>query len=174
MRAAFEDVRHSVFEGSRYEAYRRTVEEKIGLAEAQGKLPAHLVRADAPPIELKPADSQDAIFQVFEGIPKESDKPSFAIDFKNPLLVVSSLSDLVLAQDGKGVLIRLNERDTKIFAELTRKFQGRVLFVQCTETLIEGMRITAPIEDGYIEWKHPRSAEVAEYLRRRYRIGEFK
>lgn len=147
---------------------------KIALAEAQGKLPAGLVRPDAPPIELKPADSQDPIFRVFEGIPRESDKPGFTIDFKNPLLVVSTLSDLVLAKDGKGVLIRLNERDTKVFAELTRKFKGRILFVQCTETLMEGMRITAPIEDGYVEWRHPRSAEVAAYLRKRFRIGEFK
>ena len=89
-------------------------------------------------------------------------------------LSLRSANQLPLAKDGKGVLIRLNERDTKVFAELTRKFQGRILFVQCTKTLIEGMRITAPIEDGCVEWRHPRPAEVAAYLRKRFRIGEFK
>lgn len=174
VRSALQDVRHSVFGGSRYEAYKKTLEEKIALSEAQGKLPADLVRPEASPIELKPADLQDPLFRVFEGIPKKSDKAGFAIDFTKPLLVVSTFSDLVLARDDKGVLVRLNERDTRTFAGLTRKFKGRVLFIQCTDTIIKGMRITAPIEDGYIEFRHPESAEIAEYLRKRFRIGEFK
>jgi hypothetical protein len=174
VRAAFEDVRHSVFEGSKYETYRHTVEEKIAQAEARGKLPAGLIRSGAPPTELKPVDSQDPIFRIFEAVLKNEEKPAYAINDTKPLLAVSTLSDLIIARDGKGILIRLNESDTKAFAELTRKFQGQVLFVQCTGTLFEGMRITAPIEDGYIGWRHPRSAEVAEYLRKRFRIGEFK
>ena len=90
------------------------------------------------------------------------------------MLVVSTVSDLVLAKDGKGVLIRLNAKDTRAFAELTGKFQGKVLFIVCTDKIIEGMRIIAPIEDGYLGFKHPDSAPVAEYLRKRFRIGEFK
>ncbi|HVN96172.1 MAG TPA: hypothetical protein VMT62_07070 [Syntrophorhabdaceae bacterium] len=174
IQSAFEHVRHSVFEGSRYETYRKDVDEKIALYESQGKLPAGLVRRDAPPMELKPADSDEPIFRIFEGIPKESERLSFAIDDKKPLLVVSTITDLILAQDGKGVLIRLNEKDTKTFAEITRKFQDKILFVQCTDSLLEGMHITAPIEDGYIGWQYPQSAKVAEYLRKRFRVGEFK
>jgi hypothetical protein len=36
------------------------------------------------------------------------------------------------------------------------------------------MHITAPIVNGIIGFKHPEDAAVAEYLRRRFRIGEFK
>jgi hypothetical protein len=139
VRAAFEDVRNRVFQGSRYESYRKTIEENIALYEAQGKLPARLVRSDASPVELIPADSQAPLFQVFEALPKKPDKTTFTIDSTKPLLVISSLSELVLARDGKGVLVRLNEKDAKAFAELTRKFRGKVLFLQCTDTLLEGV-----------------------------------
>lgn len=174
VRSAFEEVRQTVFHGSRYEAYRKAIEQRIALYEAQGKLPAALVRADAPPLELKPSDSDGALFQIFEGIPKNADRSKFTIDSTKPLLVVHTLRDVILAQDNKGVLLRLNEKDTRAFAELTKKFEGQVLFLQCTEELMEGMRIAAPIEDGYLGFKHPQSAAVAEYLRKRFRIGEFK
>ncbi len=174
VRTAFEDVRNSVFQGSRYESHKKTIEERIALYEGQGKLPPGLARPDAPPLELKAADSQGPLFQVFEGTLKNTDKPSFAIDSTKPLLVVSTLRDLVLGQDNKGVLFRLNIADSKTFFELTRKFRGKVLFLVCADTVIEGMRITAPIEDGYIAFKYPESAAIAEYLRKRFRIGEFK
>jgi hypothetical protein len=165
VRSAFEEVRQTIFHGSGYEAYRKAIKQKIALHEAQGKLPAALVRADAPPLELKPADSDRALFQIFEGIPRNADKTNYTIDSTKPLLVVYTLRDMILAQDSKGVFLRLNEKDTKAFADLTKKFEGRVLFLQCTNELMEGMRITAPIEDGYLGFKHPQSAAVAEYAR---------
>jgi hypothetical protein len=36
------------------------------------------------------------------------------------------------------------------------------------------VQITAPITDGVIGFKYPDQADVAEYLRRRFRIAEFK
>ena len=39
---------------------------------------------------------------------------------------------------------------------------------------LEAMHITAPIVDGVIGFKHPAEATAAEYLRRRFRLGEFK
>jgi hypothetical protein len=36
------------------------------------------------------------------------------------------------------------------------------------------MRIMAPIEDGYLGFKHPQEAAVGEYLRKRFRIAESK
>lgn len=42
VRAAFEDGRRNVFEGSRYEVYKKAVEQKIAQAEAEGKIPMPL------------------------------------------------------------------------------------------------------------------------------------
>ncbi len=56
----------------------------------------------------------------------------------------------MLAQDNRNVLVRLNEKYTKTFVEPTKKAQGQILFLQCTDTAKGGMHITAPIEDGYM------------------------
>ena len=44
----------------------------------------------------------------------------------------------------------------------------------CTPMTSSKSCITAPIEDGYLGFKHPQEAAVAEYLRKRFRIAEFK
>jgi hypothetical protein len=175
IRSSVDDVRRSLFfNHSESDLYPKTIQKRSDLYEAQGKIPPGLLQSYPPPVALKPVDSDEPLFKIFAGIPLDADKPRFTIESETPLLVVSTLNDLVLAQDNKGVLICLNDADTKIFSELTRKFRGKILFLVCTDTVMEGMRITAPIEDGYIEFKYPGSAAVTEYLRRRFRIGEFK
>lgn len=175
IQSSVDDVRRSLFSGSKEDIYRRAIQRRIDQYQAQGKIPAGLIQSYPKPsdTDLKPADSDKALFQVFEGIPRNPEKTSFVISGE-PVLVVSTISDLVLAKDYKGILIRLNAKDTRAFAELTKKFQGKVLFIVCTDKIMEGMRIVAPIEDGCLEFKHPQSAEVAKYLRKRFRIGEFK
>lgn len=42
------------------------------------------------------------------------------------------------------------------------------------DEILEVMHITAPIVDGVIGIKQPDHARAAEYLRRRFRIDEFK
>jgi hypothetical protein len=43
-----------------------------------------------------------------------------------------------------------------------------------TDDVMEVMHITAPIEDGHIGFKYPEAASMAEQLRRRLHIAEFK
>jgi hypothetical protein len=128
--------------------------------------------------DITPADTSTPLFRIFAPIPmKPADsaiRTRVTFDEKHPLLVVRSVSNLRLARDGKGVLIRLTSADTKKFAEITRKYDQGIVLFEADGRVLEAMRITAPIPDGTIGFKDPEDATVAEYLRRRFRIAEFK
>ena len=97
-----------------------------------------------------------------------------AFDNKRPLLVVHSVSDLRLARDNKSVLITLTRADAKKFAEMTQKYNQGLLLFEAEGRVLEAMQITTPVVDGVLGFKYPDQAAVAEYLRRRFRIGEFR
>jgi hypothetical protein len=107
--------------------------------------------------------------------PAGRDAPAgVAFDDKHPLLVVRSVSDLRLARDGKGVFIRLMPADAQKFAAITRKYNQGLLLLETENRVLAAMYVAAPITDGILGFKYPDDAAVAEYLRRRFRIGEFK
>ena len=128
--------------------------------------------------EIKPADSITPLFRIFAPIPMKpanSAAPTgFTFDAKRPLLVVRSVSDLRLARDRKGVVIVLVPGDAQKFAAISRKYNQGLLLLEAEGRVLQGMQITAPITDGVIGFKYPDQADVAEYLRRRFRIAEFK
>jgi hypothetical protein len=137
---------------------------------------ALVIAASASAAEIKPPDPSKPLFRIlrFQKIAPGGQRPVGTVD-DQPLLVVWSVSDLVLARDQKGVLITLTPKDAKAFAEITRKYNGRLLALDAGEGhALEVMHITAPITDGIIGFKHPDEAATAEYLRRRFRIAEFK
>ncbi len=126
--------------------------------------------------EIKVSDSDAPILQIFAMTRKAPDSnqpniPSFSRDSK-PLLTIRSIRDLIIQADGKLVTIVLTERDSKKYAELTRKFQGGLLHYQFSEppalVAVVGS-ISAPNENGILYFHAPYFAgDVAEYLRRRF------
>jgi hypothetical protein len=128
--------------------------------------------------EIKPTDPNTPLFQVFPPIPMKpanSAAPSgFTFDAKHPLLVISTVSDLRLARDRKGVIIALTPGDTQKFAAITRKYNQGLLLLEAEGRVLEALQITTPITDGIIGFKYPDHAAIAEYLRRRFRIAEFR
>jgi hypothetical protein len=72
------------------------------------------------------------------------------------------------------VLITLTSADTKKFAAITRRHNQGLLLFEADGRVLEAMHITAPIVHGITGFKYPKEAAVAEYLRRRFRIAEFK
>ena len=127
--------------------------------------------------DIKPTDASTPLFRIYE--PKFTSLGSEAqipkANYKEPpLLVIRAVRDLILAADQKGVMIGLTAADTQKFAQLTHQFDKRYLILIATDSIGEVMHITAPIEDGYIGFKYPEAAPIAEYLRRRFRIAEFK
>jgi hypothetical protein len=125
--------------------------------------------------EIKPADSTKPLFQIlhFQKIEAGAQRPVGTVD-DQPLLVIWSVSDLLLAPDRKGVLITLTPKDTKAFAGITRRYNGGLVLLEGNGSALQVMHITAPITDGVIGFKNPDERAVAEYLRRRFRIAEFK
>jgi len=132
-----------------------------------------IVVALAAGAEIKPADASKPLFRIlkFQSL-HGGDHPQGTIDEK-ALLVVWAVRDLRLATDDKGVLLTLTPKDTKTFAAITRKY-GHLVLDAGEGRPIEVMHVTAPITDGVIGFKHPDEAAAAEYLRRRFRLAEFK
>ena len=125
-----------------------------------------------------PVDHTKPLFRIFAPIsmptPAGAPRPKFAFDDGHPLLVVHSVSHLMLARDNKGVLITLTPEDAKKFAEITRKYNDSLLLLEGDGQVLQAMHITAPITDGIIGSKYPQEEKVAKYLRRRFRIAEFR
>jgi hypothetical protein len=86
---------------------------------------ALVIATSAPAAEIKPVDPSKPLFRIlrFQKIEPGRQRPLGAVD-DQPLLVVWSVTDLVLARDQKGVLITLTPKDAKAFAEITRKYSG--------------------------------------------------
>lgn len=95
-------------------------------------------------------------------------------DNAHPALVVSAVRDLRLAEDRKGVQITLTDEDARAFAILTRKYKGSDLLLESNGRVLEALHVTAPSVNGVMSFKYPDDAAVADYLRKRFRIGEFK
>jgi hypothetical protein len=137
-----------------------------------------ILSAAAHGADVTPADTSTPLFRIFAPIPmKPADSAvpvQLTFDAKHPLLVIRSVSDLRLARDQRGVLITLTSADTKKFAEITRKYDQGLLLLEANGRVLAAMQVTAPIVNGIIGFKHPEEAAVAEYLRRRFRVGEFK
>jgi hypothetical protein len=124
--------------------------------------------------DLRPVDSSAPILQYFTPIeiaprPGHSDAPNFTFDERKPLLTITSLRQLVVHRDGKGVTIVLNDKDKQRYAELTHRFQGRLLICAGQGNIVSLGKITSPTENGMIEFSDARfTGDIAKYLRRRF------
>jgi hypothetical protein len=101
--------------------------------------------------------------------PDHPNMPGFKIG--KTLLTIRSARSVGVSSDGKTVTVILNDNDRTKFAELTRKYQNGVLFIQVSEKpLVGGIGlISSPTEDGIIEFSEARkSGEIAEYLQHRF------
>jgi hypothetical protein len=135
------------------------------------------ILASAAPADIKPADPSKPLFRILRfktlhEAAREEENAKGEVDDEHPMLVVWKLRDVQLARDNKGVRMTLTPEDTRKFAAITSSY-GYLVF-EGDDRPLEVLHITAPITDGIIGFKHPQEAAVAEYLRRRLRIGEFK
>jgi hypothetical protein len=124
--------------------------------------------------DIRPFDPGTPVFRIFLPTPMKGDQSRLTFDNAHPLLVVSAVQDLRLADDRKSVQITLNADDARAFAILTRKHRGGDLLLESKGQVLEALHITAPSTNGVLSFKYPDDAVVADYLRKRFRIGEFK
>ena len=95
-------------------------------------------------------------------------------DNAHPLLVVSSVYDAVLGQDRKGVGLQLNANDAKTLSALTHQYPKGFLIFEAQGRVLEAWHIKRPIDNGILGFQYPEHAATADYLRKRFRLGEFK
>jgi len=124
--------------------------------------------------EIRPTEPGKPLFEVFELIQKRAGSSNVSFDEKRSLLTVFTLGELILHRDKKSVLIVLNAKDTRAFAALTRKFNGRLLLLRASDRAVQALKIKSPVQNGSIQFDHPQDSPMAEYFRRRFRVGEFK
>jgi hypothetical protein len=124
--------------------------------------------------DLKPSDSSAAILQYFAPVqiaprPGHEDAPNFTFDQRKPLLTITSVRQLMPNRDGRGVTIVLNEKDRQRYAELTRRFKGRLLICVAASDVISVGLVASPTGNGMIEFSDARdTGHIAKYLRRRF------
>jgi hypothetical protein len=129
--------------------------------------------------DIKPADPATPLFRIFQALPRKGVQgnihgPQVTLDAKRPLLVVWSVRDVRLAPDRKGVLLTLTEKDRKIFAALTHKYNQGLLLLESQGNILEAIYVTEPLENGMLEFKYPDDMAIAQYLRRRFKLAEFR
>jgi hypothetical protein len=133
--------------------------------------------------DLQPADPAKPLMQIYEATtappgPEEmlGIKTPLHFDYESskPLLTVRDVHDILLAPDGKGVILYLDDRDAQTYYELTKKYEKGYLIMIATDAVGQVMHITGEVRDGYMSFEGPGKDEVAKYLRQRFRLGEFK
>jgi hypothetical protein len=139
---------------------------------------AALLISPAFAADLKPADPAIPLFQIFQALPKggqrKGEAPQVTFDARHPLLVIWSVQDLKLAPDHKSVLLLLTEKDRQAFAALTRRYNRALLLLEAQGGILEVLQIEQPVENGLLEFSYPDDAAIAQYLRRRFKLAEFK
>jgi hypothetical protein len=140
---------------------------------------AALIASSVFAAEIKPVDTGTPLFRIFQALPRKAAQgntkgPEVTLDDKHPLLVVWSVRDVRLASDGKGVLLTLIEKDRKTFAAVTHNYNEGLLLLEGQGNILEAFQITAPVENGLLEFRYPDDAAVAQYLRRRFKLAEFR
>jgi len=71
-------------------------------------------------------------------------------------------------------MIVLISGDAQKFGGITRQHNQGLLLLEAEGRVLEAMQVTAPVTNGIIAFKHPDDDAAAEYMRRRFRVGEFK
>jgi hypothetical protein len=126
--------------------------------------------------QLKPSDASAPILRYFAPVqiaarPGYTDAPNFTFDQRKPLLTITSFRQIISNRDGRGVTIVLNEKDRQRYAELTRKFKGRLLICIALSDVISVGIVTSPTENGMIEFSDARdTGHIAKYLRLRFSL----
>jgi len=124
--------------------------------------------------DLKPTDSNAPVLQYFAPVqipprPGYEDAPNLTFDRRKPLLSITSVRQLSVHRDGRGVTILLNDKDRRRYAQLTRQFKGRQLICVAAADVIGVGIVTSPTENGTIEFSDAgNTGQIAKYLRRRF------
>jgi hypothetical protein len=119
--------------------------------------------------DIRPADSAAPIFRVFSSSGSNTGG-RLTVTAKQPLLVVTSLADIQLSTDHKGVRIVLNSFDARRFGDITRKYKQDLLLLEANGHILEAMRVSSPVQNGVLEFSQPDDDVVVDYLRKRFRL----
>ena len=121
-----------------------------------------------------------ALFYLYGPYDQKPDNPK-VIQGRKPALDISDFREVVLGNDDKGISIWLNERDSRFLKTLAQKNpRGWFVAVAPPKEFSAGapsfalVPITPTLASGHITFKHPECAAVAQNLRRRFRIAEFR
>jgi hypothetical protein len=120
--------------------------------------------------DIKPADSKAPVFRIFSSTAGGGSGGHLTVTAKQPLLVISSVADVQLSTDRKGVRIVLTSSDAKKFADITRKYNHDLLLLEGNGKILEAMLVSSPVKNGVLEFSRPDDDAVVDYLKQRFRL----
>ena len=121
--------------------------------------------------DIRPADSSAPVFRIFSSSGQGGEAGSrLTVTAKQPLLVITSVADVQLSTDGKGVRIVLTSFDARRFGDITRKYKEDLLLLEGNGRILEAMRVSSPVQNGVLEFSRPDDDAVVDYLRKRFRL----
>jgi hypothetical protein len=124
--------------------------------------------------EITPDNAAVPLFRVFIAIPAQGGGKGMTFDEKRPLLTIRAVRELGLGRDDKSVQIALTPDDARDFALLTRKYDKGFLLFESQGRVLTAIHVSKPIQNGRLGFKHPQDGVAAEYLRKRFGLGEFR
>ena len=97
-------------------------------------------------------------------------------------LDVYDFEEVILGDDEKSITLRLSGMDRRVMAQLAQKHAGKWFVaaapskgeIYSGKSAVAVSRMTTALADGQITFPHPQSAEIAQALRWRLRIAEFR
>ncbi len=118
--------------------------------------------------DLKPSDGGAPVFQIFAGSAGKGGK--IDISGRQPLLVVSAVSNIQESKDRKAVRLTMTRSDAHRFADITRQHVNNLLILESNGKVLEAMRVTSPVTDGVLAFESPDDTAMVDYLRKRFRL----
>jgi hypothetical protein len=121
------------------------------------------------------------LFSLFGPFDHKPGFPAVATEIreKKSALDVYDFREVILAEDEKGMTVGLNEENARVLKGVARKGDRRWFIATAPpKDTVAGEPSVAVVEvipaDGQIIFRHPECASIAQNLRRRFRIAEFR
>jgi len=129
---------------------------------------------------LSRASREVPLFVIYG--PFEQSPDPAALRNAKSALDVYDFQEVALSEDDKGITFQLSDRDRRVLAQRAQTQQGRWFVavapgnknVHAAEYAIAATKLTPEMLEGRIVFPHPQCAAVAQSLRRRLRLAEFR
>jgi hypothetical protein len=119
--------------------------------------------------EMKPQGG-DAVFRIYSSGRGGGTGTSLYMKTDQPLMVISTVADVQVTNDGKAVRLTMTQADARKFAEITRQHPNEMLILVGRGSALQAIQVGSPITNGVLEFRYPQEHLAADYVKYRFRL----